>query len=673
MHGQRPVIQAWQRQKLRAGSSKPREDVKIDDHLHCFDGTKKVLTCYTDHMIDELSPHLSETPNQDRGEQIKPHDLTRRDFLRHMRDTAIAFALAGALPEQARSEETLQATVEQRIFDRAKYTELRFTTTFRELGPGEQAICRAILDYNSNILTAMGVPKSSGSQPNQQIETSGTLDEPGIDLSRRELWQALTQYLPRYHGEPYSLEQFLHAVAEDLPKALAAHGIFTKFKANFAATESMVISTTSIVCLPIHELETQTVNRWGKTFDTQLLTVGESIKVDGRPVFDGQGNASAQQSYYRNVILYKSVLQRNTEKEEADLEESVLLGARLSRVSREFALRKSLQSKEGASKNPVHLALALGMLRLMYQQQQLLGPSIDKHKDAGRKNDTTHETGHIYDQRDPAWEHHFEQINPKSGRDFLVHFYNESVHEEIDGFLTELRYNPDKITPLTNLMNGVLNDNTGNNTDDFEHARAHSWIYQEMSRRIKQKLNVQGTSTTPNGLEVDTVIAMNFDMLADSPKELEQLADEIWQYHRTQFSAMLANDKISSFDQSIQLSHYVRYAAYGIGALAAGYLGREFVHFLKRREHGINAERVREAVATFSQKKKIARLIPDLQLEKRSLNESEAKSRQQALQAILRVCESAPDGQMLIEPLKQYMDEKAKTHLPQNNNSDIEA
>lgn len=455
-------------------------------------------------------------------------EISRREFLQKA-VSGLAVG-AGVLLENTESKAEAGPVVDSQAafeLDKSKSSKIEFTRYEGELPPEVNDVLLAVGRFQEKVIWFTDSLETNNAKT---IEGVGpTLEE--VEQQKKELWEELKKILPNLSD--YSSQGFNLVMVRDLPRFLAKYGILAKpmsLPIVDGRSGSFYRFESPLLFYRVEKTESDSVQQWGRELNRDIIYL-QDLVLDGKQLNPNKNRQSSGQTFFNNIFIYEEAL-----KNEANYEIDPEIVGRLRGLSSAewLVLFNNLKNELGDERAA---AIQLTFLRLLSNlADNKITPEDTKDMII------SHETRHLIDQTDPSFTSRFVSIASENPREYFGASANIFVHEEINGFLGEMRYGVDKRYSLTNLLTYNMKQESG---QDYGHDQALRWLFKKIVKMVSDNPDQYGVV-----IDDQTAMSLESQVIVYLPnifakKELvEKLAEEIMAEHQQHYDEDFSEDYI---------------------------------------------------------------------------------------------------------------------------------
>ncbi len=608
----------------------------------------------------EMREH-GELPTEGEGtsqDPSQPHKLSRRELLRKaslLGGLILVSAVNGS--RRVEAETSTESEIQKlQMIEEAKNTAIDFPVSPEARSASLESVLRSVLVLNDAQFLARQIDPSKFSY-NQFKEFTEPIreDYTVVERPERTAWEAIKTHTGSQ--EAFSRRVLYEYLIRKLPQELARCGVFMRVAPIlvFSPTDAQLPPIGLVFrCVEISRVEHRSLERWGKTIDCPILYLGNEMTLDGTV----RRNESVGKAYYQAITIHESNLSQERQDEQRIMDDMPGLLESLHSTPPEFLWARLAES---AGQDRPKLAVALAQTQLAAKQLLRADFTSEGHAKQVLEGTIAHESGHVFDQADEIWQRQFRSAEIVDALDFLDSMHNTSAHEEIDGKLTELRYGPDKAEALRRALSGYGADNSEAGQG---HDSASDWVLNRILDRVTADPKRFGCVVDPeHSVPVRDQLLIQLDRLSDFPVEIEQMAEELWKYHREHLDEQLGTESTRSYRPLKSKTTRETIASWIFGVSLTGLALEGMRGFLQRRAIRLIEGRIRHA---FGKKRRphAINIIHQLQLQRRIQKDGrEYELRQQALRKLIDLQDRHPELTGIVPRLNRYMDDETRTLL----------
>jgi len=516
----------------------------------------------------------------------KDTELTRREFLKFTLKNALG-ALGVILWEKSKSSEAREEQID--TLDDLYYLSKEETVDFSEIKDYPQEVKKTLEIFSSFYSELLQLLKEGNESYLSRLKT-------------RYWWQfkKLTHF-ESYFSEKFSEKEFDKFVLYHLPRYFAKYGLFLKFINTPVFDKETEQLVANAYIFDIYEVrkknEWKNIDLWGKPIECQKLFLKRKPLFDNRGKTLMIGQETSSQSFFGNIVYYEDELYQSF------LERNIVL----SQLEDSFPQFMKIEFEDVRDFiNTEEEALQFSQVKSSWRWgEKIKTVTLETYTDMVMANLDFHEATHLQDAKDKTFLESFPFSPTSSLSEYLRSTINRSVHEEINGFLAEIRYGREKTFALSTLFSAAIQK------ENWRYQRAARWIIDRMVEEIIKEPLLYGFQLNKEGKIEKIDILGRLYRLDLQPFVLEQIAEKLHSLHLKRYELddfgkeFLATQEIGKW-RWLPKSELIKYA------LPVVLLGGTLYHILKRyfeRREKVLKERMKRKERAKRKKKKEKRKV----------------------------------------------------------------
>lgn len=351
---------------------------------------------------------------------------------------------------------------------------------------------------------AEGEVRGMGSRAVVRMALDGI--EKGRELQKKT-WKVIAKIIGDSHE--YEEAYYMHALAYDLPRALAKYGIFAKgilFAQGDPETDKLSIEDVVFRFYEIDRCVRTDLVRWGKEIARDVVYINGVVPGIDQTQFDSQFPNPEAQAIFKNVFVFREEYltagkEFSEKRHRGDLEayESITLEDLV-----------SFLHKKGDNKTTRMQILEI----LMYKE--LLRENLQDWQWTDRILE--HETGHLIEQSDPRFAAYFTPASTNKLSEYQLKCFEKRTKDEMAALISELRYTENKLPSLKFSLSWCLDTLDAG----YAYVKATQWIFDKIFDIICAHPDTYGMKTSSQaGLSLESQVLFQFIDFSRTSKFLD--------------------------------------------------------------------------------------------------------------------------------------------------------
>lgn len=417
----------------------------------------------------------------------------------------------------------------------AKNEKIRYGAN-KKLTPQLEDLIMSVFDCESQLMQKMGAAVVRDANTPTQITARWKKEE--LEGIKARFWTQLQRNHP-YLKLPaaYSADRYGLLLAKTLPQLLASYRVFAKpaYLPIYDVGGAINLAEPIVNFYHVESVRSENVRQWGKQLRRDIVYIDGPLEIRGKRLNFNQFALTSGQTFYQNVIIYRSQLNQTlilgggmTEEQLRELVEQV------SKIPDALFWQKLSESQTETAQREEALKILAAKLTVQLETPKLTLTEVEQTVVA-------HETRHLLDQMDPFYRKTYGYKPTWNAQEDIRRQTNVTVHEEIDGLLGQLRYGNRKVQSLVPLISGAQ----PGITQDYGHDKAARWVLDEMLKKLAARPQAYGATFDPSRkVSPESQALMALPYLKDAA--INQLAEEIFAEHRQRFTEDLADEAMAA-------------------------------------------------------------------------------------------------------------------------------